>query len=250
MENETQQDVTQDKQSSEQQSAPTNSGGANKMLIGGIVVVVIAAIIGAAMWFLGGDMSTNADPSAAVAVVNGEEITRAEYDAQLQNVEQSFQAQGQTVTDEIRQQLLNSLIERELIVQYAQENNITASSEDVDEQYERFSSQFGDEEEFNSFLESQSVTEAEVREDIEKQLVVQAVLEAQAEGAGLGEVSDEDVQARYDELVAGTGEGQEAPELSEVEPQVRAQLEQEQQGEVYEAFVAELRQDADIEVLL
>ncbi|MEX1027169.1 MAG: SurA N-terminal domain-containing protein [Candidatus Paceibacterota bacterium] len=222
-------------------SASGSGGTSNKMLVGGIVVVVIIVIIAMAAWL------TNTE--AAVAVVNGEEISQKEYDLHLRSLEQVYRAQGQEVSDAQRKQLLDSMIDRTLILQYARENGITITDEQIEEEYEQFKAQFNQEDGYEAFLTENSLTDEQFRDDVETQLIVQTVLDTQLEAAGIDQVSDAQIEARYNELVAG-GEGQDVPALEEVAPQVRAQIQQEWQSRVFTSFVTELREDAEIEVLI
>ncbi|MEX0930529.1 MAG: SurA N-terminal domain-containing protein [Candidatus Paceibacterota bacterium] len=239
----------QDKNASEVSRAVVG-GASNKVLVGGIVVVVIIVVIAMAAWLLDIDTPMNGiDNSAAVATVNGEEITEQEYELQLENMRQLYESQGRELEEKDRSQLLDSLVDRELILQYAQETNVTVSESEVDEQFNEFREQFAEEEQFDAFLEDRSLTQAQIREDIKTQIIVQEVLEAQWKAANRGVVTDEEVEARYDELVSASGDG-EAPPLEDVASQIRAQMVQEQRAEVYSAFIAELHENAEVEILI
>ncbi|MGH3147672.1 MAG: peptidylprolyl isomerase, partial [Rubrobacter sp.] len=105
------------------------------------------------------------------------------------------------------QQVMPQLVGIEIAKTYAQEQGITASEAEVDEELETIKRQVGeqargagqdlsDQEAFDQALEQNNISEDELRQDIRENLPVQQV---QERVAGDAEPSQEEVQTFYDE---------------------------------------------------
>lgn len=212
-----------------------------------IVVVVIAAV-GAYGYFSGfsgfsgiGSVNNGGSNGDVVAVVNGEEITQEEFDARLAQAQAN--AQGGEVD---RAQMVETMINTELILQDAAAQGITVSDQDVEEYYQNQVLAGGTTEaQLEQQLSQSGFTIANLKEDIHDQLVIQAYIEANASSDA--DISDQQVQDYYDQLAEQQPEGSEFPALADVETQIRQQLQSQQQNQVIQQILDELRADADIE---
>ncbi|MEX0934884.1 MAG: SurA N-terminal domain-containing protein [Candidatus Paceibacterota bacterium] len=190
---------------------------------------------------------------AAVALVNGEEISGAEFDARLTQTEALLAQQGQsaqledpTVRAQLEEQVLNQLVSETLLLQGAEAAGMSASPEEIDQRIASLVQQVGGQEVFESQLEQQGVSEAEIRADLESQIAIQKYLEANVDTSDI-QITDQEVSAFYEQISAQQ-EG--LPPLEQIEGQIRAQLTQQQQGQLINVFTEELRQDAEIEILI
>jgi foldase protein PrsA len=113
-----------------------------------------------------------------IATVNGQNITRAEYDAKLE-----AGPQGKAI--------LNQLVQTALIEQYATDNHVVISDADVQKREDEIKSKYPPGQ-FETILKSQNLTEADVQKILRQQLVVE-----QAVGANT-KISDADVKAYLD----------------------------------------------------
>lgn len=233
----------------------------NKNTISLIVAVIIVAVV--AVLFAtdvinlpekGGDTPDETTEESVVAVVNGEEIQRAELDTRFAQTEQNLVAQGQgaqlqdeTVRAQLETQILDQLIAETLVAQQAEEENISVTAAEVDEQIQTLTTQAGSEEAFATQLTQAGLTEAELRANIQDQLLTQKYLESVIDLESV-EVTDEEVQAAYDEIAASQ---ENVPALDDqIREQLRAQLLQQEQGALVAEHVAELRGEAEIEILI
>lgn len=233
-------------------------------LILGAVVVALLLIGGA--WFVMSDdgMSVAEDPAAAdlpanfdegdpeevVAAVNGNELTRAEFNRIRQQVLQNAQQQGMDLEDpntvqQVNAQALDTLVNTELIRQAAVAAGVTVTDEEVDERYAQVVESVGGEEALAQSLEQLGLTEDSLRGDVEQELVVQAYLEQSIESDF--SASDEEVQAFYDEL-GGSEAG--LPPLEEVRGEIEQQLAMTEEQEVIEELLEELRAEAEVETMM
>ncbi|WP_166241763.1 peptidylprolyl isomerase [Paenibacillus turpanensis] len=116
--------------------------------------------------------------SAAVATVNGENITQQQlYDAMVK--------QG-------GEQTLDALITEALVNQQVKKNNITVTDEEVNAEIEEIKKNFPTEEEFNMILEQNNLTMDSLKVEMKKQVSLNKLLEPQVT------VTEEDMKIYYD----------------------------------------------------
>lgn len=188
------------------------------------------------------------EASEAVATVNGEEITRSDYEANIAQVEDNATLQGQNVNDptiqrQIEEQVLNQMIATVLLHQQAISEGMSITDEEVETRYQELVQQLGGEEALKTQLETADLTEEEFRERLGKDLLIQKYVDQQL-AAGDTTVTDEEMRELYDQLAAQ----QELPPYEEVEEPLRQQLVQQKEQAVLSAHIAELRAAATVEI--
>ena len=109
---------------------------------------------------------TPTEPLAAI--VNGEQIFLSEFEAELARYQAQQSAAGGEATN-IREQVLNALIERRLIMQAAAAEGVVATPEMVDQRLAELRAT--DESAFQTFLQTNGWTEEEFRETLEAEIV-------------------------------------------------------------------------------
>src|SRR5690625_4189359 len=202
------------------------------------------------------------DVPDVVAEINGEEITKGEfeqvYTGQFQQASMMQEMTGEEVNeDELKQQIADGLVSERLLTQEAENRDISASEEDVDAMISEITDANGmeSEEDFFAAMEESGMSEDEIRAELEKQVKVEALI---AEEAGDIEPTDEELQEVYDEQIAqreeaqseGEGEETEPPAFEDVKPQIEEQLVREKEAEAAQGLAEELREDADVTVNL
>jgi foldase protein PrsA len=135
--------------------------------------VATAALLSLAFAGCSGGSSTG-----AVASVNGQDISRADYDAKLE-----AGPQGKAV--------LTQLVQGALIDQYAKDNHVDISDADVDKKIDEYKSKYPAGQ-FDSILKSQNLTMDDVRKIVRQQLTVTKAVDANVK------VSDADIKAYLD----------------------------------------------------
>ncbi|MBI4136529.1 SurA N-terminal domain-containing protein [Candidatus Roizmanbacteria bacterium] len=161
-----------------------------------------------------------------VATVNGVPISRI-------TVMKEMEAQ-------IGEQVLDSLITRELIVQEAKKQNIDVTDEEIDQEIASLKEQFAATgQDFDQLLELQGMTMERVREEIRLQKIIE-----KAVGSDI-EVTDAEIDEFIQTNSAFLPEGQDAndPKLRE---DVREQLTQQKVGEKTSMWIEELKNNASI----
>src|SRR5690606_6587540 len=175
------------------------------------------------------------DVPDVVAEVNGEEITKDDfagvYESQFQQQAMQSQQTGQQVDqDQLKQDLITSLVGVELLEQEAAERGIEADDAEIDEALEETAEQNQmSPEEFLEAMGQQGLDEDEVRDQVASQTTVSLLIE---DAAGPFEASDEEKQEAYDQAVSQQEQraqrsGQRAqalPAFEGVEPRLEAQV--------------------------
>jgi peptidyl-prolyl cis-trans isomerase C len=134
------------------------------------------------------------------AMVNDTVITQAELDSQMNMVVDRLRASGRlpdvSQLDQLRSQVLENLIARELLYQESQKKGIKISQEAVNEQLINLKAQFPNEAEFNNALTRMNLTEASIKEKLERDLILKKLIDDEvAPGVKL---SDIEIRAFYD----------------------------------------------------
>lgn len=135
-----------------------------------------------------------------VAVVNGSVISQEELDREMSIVRQRFARMGRPIGDfqllMIKNQILESLISRELLYQESQKKGIKAEKETIREEFTRLRNRFPSEDEFKNALSRMDLSEADLESQIERGLVIQEFIDKQF--AQKVTVADKEVKAYYD----------------------------------------------------
>lgn len=159
----------------------------------------ITAILVLVMFFIPAMAAEEKPAAKQVAVVNGVEITRAQFDKELSVHLQRVARQGQQVSDEqmqtLEKDILEGLIEREVLYQESQRAGIKIPDQKVDDQLAGIKKRFPSEEEFQKALAGMNLTEAEVRSQIQRGLVIRELIDQKV--ANKIVITDEATQAYY-----------------------------------------------------
>ncbi|WP_407269756.1 SurA N-terminal domain-containing protein [Radiobacillus sp. PE A8.2] len=182
-----------------------------------------------------------------VATVNGEEITGSKYNDMYSQTLMMFQQYGQDVSDasQLQEQTLSRLIEQELLLQEAAEVGIEAPSSEIDDRLAQIKSQFESDEQYQQQLTELELTEQSLQNQLAYEIKLNKYMEQELPAV---EVTDQEIQDYYDQLV--NQQGDQAPALEEVESQIRdALMQQKQQGKLA-AEIEILREESEIETLI
>ncbi|MEX0918311.1 MAG: SurA N-terminal domain-containing protein [Candidatus Paceibacterota bacterium] len=242
-----------DEQTNPTQQAP--AGGKNKFMLYATIAIVLLLALGAGYLFMTNDslsnlpgIPTDQNTDGAVATVNGEEISREAYNNATTQLRTAAQAQGATLTDvQLRDQVLNSLINNRLLVQAARDAGVSASETEIQAEYELVVENAGGAEAFSQQLEALDITDAEVRTELSEQLTVNSFLLASINSEGNVTVSDEEVTAFYTDLTANN---EDVPPLEEIRTQIEEQVRFQKQQQAIAGLVETLRANAEIEILI
>jgi peptidyl-prolyl cis-trans isomerase C len=117
-----------------------------------------------------------------LATVNGEAITKVDFDRAVQTLErQNGKAVPPDQRDRVYRQLLEQLINFRLLIQETKARMVTVADSDLDARMAQIRSQFPTEEAFTQTLQQQKVTREQLRADARSELMVTKMLQAEVE---------------------------------------------------------------------
>lgn len=144
-------------------------------------------------------------PPGAIAVVDGEEISKEKYDRLLEQTREGYKKQGQEFPKQgtpefatIRNNIVRFLVERKYFELAAEEMDIEVTDAEVTKRLDDLKQQVfqGDEKKYTAALKEADKTEAEVREDVRDRLIQEKVAAKLTDEI---EVTNEDVEKYYRE---------------------------------------------------
>ena len=142
-------------------------------------------------------------PADAVAVVDGTEIKRSDYDQIVAQAKKSYKNQkrefpkaGSQEFQTLKNQVVQFLVQREQFEQQAAALDVEITEKQVDDRLAQIQKQYfgGDKKKFEKQLKDQGLTEAQVRKDIRSQIVSEKIF---AEVTGKVKVTDKQVEEYY-----------------------------------------------------
>lgn len=135
-----------------------------------------------------------------IAAVNGVPVGRAEFDKAMSRFEKQRAAEEKPASpDEVRamkERILQTLIDRELLMQEAKKAGVKIEDQEVDEQVANLKQRFGDEARYKQMLEKWEFTEAQFRDNLRSEMMVRKFLDQQI--GAKANISDQDAKAYYD----------------------------------------------------
>jgi parvulin-like peptidyl-prolyl isomerase len=167
------------------------------------ILTLALALLGVALAGCGGG-SQNV-PDGAVAVVDGEDITKAQFDALMTRAKQSY---GQNKQDfpkagtpeyrTIQNQAVAYLVQQEKYRQKAEDLDVEVTEKEIDDRVEQLKQQYfgGNEKQYQENLKTQGLTEPQIRSEIESQLISEKIYAKVTEGV---KVTDEEIETYYND---------------------------------------------------
>lgn len=227
-----------------------NKGGVSMLKLAIIVIVLLLIAFG--VWYAFGiyfnaGTSLESNAAAVVAVVNGEEIPRADFDKLLIAQKAAF---GEPRDDAEKQALqnlvLDILISKTVLLQKVKKSGLSITNEEINARLSQVKDQFSDEQVFEAALSEQGFTKESFRDFLKNDLLVQNYINSQIDFGSVA-VSDEEIKNEYD-LAAAKQDN--LPELEELSGSIKAQLLQQKQQQLVSDFINKLKKKSDIKIFL
>ncbi len=168
-----------------------------------IALLSFAALLIFALAACGGDAEADV-PADAVAVVGEQPVTKAEFDALMEQAERSYKSQdrpfpkaGSPEYNTLKNQAVQFLVQRAQFAQKAEELGVEVTDKQVDARLEQIKKQYfgGDQKKYEQQLKQQGLTEEQVRRDIRAQLLQEGILKEVTKGV---KVTPAEVRAHYE----------------------------------------------------
>jgi peptidyl-prolyl cis-trans isomerase C len=139
-------------------------------------------------------------PGDKVAVVNGVTISKDTYDRELDFFVRRAAPGGQQIPDvqmaQMKNEILESLIDRELLFQESKKKGIKVKTEAVSDQLQKIQQRYPNKEEFKKLLSNMGLTESDVQAQIERGMAIQELIDKEV--TEKIKVSDEETKSFYD----------------------------------------------------
>ncbi|MDF0728770.1 SurA N-terminal domain-containing protein [Cytobacillus sp. S13-E01] len=217
-----------------------------RMLSGIVGIIFVLGLIGC-----GSGQDTAGSTEDVVAIVNDQDITKAEFDASYEQYKLTYAQQGMNIDDmeedqvkQIEQKVVDQLVNSRLLLQAAEKNNIEAAEEEVQQSLEQIKGQFDKEEEFTAALEANKLTLAQLEKQITDELKVNQYI---SENITEVTVEEEEIKAMYDQYKE---QSEKIPSFEEVKAQLKQQIAQQKNQVEVGKLVEKLRNESEIEVLI
>lgn len=180
-----------------------------------------------------------------VATVNGQELYKKEFEVRASQISARVGDEA-GLSQEQKEAVVTQMVSEELLLQDAAAKNISLTDEEVNVQLETLKGNFESPEQYQQALQSENITEDDLRINIREQLTIDEYIEMAIEGKNV-DPTDEEVQAAYDESISGM---ENAPTLEEVRDQVVEQVKQEKIAVIMDEVLQGLRESADIQIFI
>jgi peptidyl-prolyl cis-trans isomerase C len=184
-----------------------------------------------------GQPEAKVDENSVVATVNGKDIVQGEVEKELQNILMQYQGrvppqQMVQLQSQFKKQAVESLINKQLLFEETDKQNIEASVEEIDAEVKKVAAQFETPEKFKERLEQMGMSEEKLREDIRQNYRIEKLLKSKLPAIT---VTDEDISLFYKE----NPENFSVPEqiqashiLLSLEPEASDEVKKEKQSEL------------------
>lgn len=165
------------------------------------LALLLCALVAVGLAGCGGDEEVPAD---AVAVVDGQQIARSDYEALIsqakksyKNQKREFPAAGSQEFQTLRNQAVQFLVQREQFEQEASDMDVDVTDKQIDARLEQIQKQYfgGDKKKYEKQLKEQGLSEKQVRNDIRAQIISEKIFEQVTKDV---KVTDADIAAYYE----------------------------------------------------
>lgn len=199
--------------------------------------------------------SISQNENAVVARVNNVDITRKSFNLAMSGVVKSIDSNKidttkNEVQEEIMLQALNSMINTEVIVQKAKQMQLSISQSEVDTEINKIIKDLGGYDNYVSTLKKIGITENDMRNDVEKQLLI-SLYEYKTIDSSKDVVTETEIKLFYETLQNKyIAEGSIAPDLDLIRDKITQKIIERKHQLLLEADAKKLRETAKIEVLI
>lgn len=172
----------------------------SQVVLGVFAALALVLAVGCPKKSEGTEKEVPTDGTGPVARVNGEDIGRADFAKQMERTRARFQRAGRQIAPalegRLKENLIRKMVEEELIAQKAKSEKVTLDAAELEAKLAEHKARFGSDKAFSSFLERTQQSEADVKADLEKNLLRDKLFAKLLAGQ---EPSEADAQKYYEE---------------------------------------------------
>jgi peptidyl-prolyl cis-trans isomerase SurA len=221
-----------------------------------LVAVLFFGVVGFFVFKGSGVKDLSKVPVEKVATVNGVDISKTAYDAQLALLTSSLKAQGIDVeaadrVAQIKTQVLNDLINNELVNQGIVSSGVKATNEEIQAQLQSIITQAGGVDAYKAELTKANMTETQLLDNISKQIAIQKYLAANVDTSKIT-VTDLEISQFYTEYSNAQKTASstvKVPALKDLSEQIKQQIITNKQQILINDFLASLKAKATVDIV-
>lgn len=139
-------------------------------------------------------------PAGKAAIVNGVAISKGDFDREMDFFIKRANQRGQQIPDEqmgmMKNQVLESLIDRELLYQESKKKGIKIDPQEVTDQFQKIKQRYPSEDKFKELLGQMGLTESDVKGQIERGMAIQQLIDKEV--TAKIKIDDAEVKSYYD----------------------------------------------------
>ena len=139
-------------------------------------------------------------PAGKAAVVNGVTISKNDFDRELDFFIKRANQRGQQIPEAqmgmMQNQVLDSLIDRELLFQESKKKGIKVDPKKVSDQFQTIKQRYKSEDEFKMLLSQMELTEEDVKSQIKRGMAIQELIDSEVNTKI--KIKEEEVKSYYD----------------------------------------------------
>lgn len=188
--------------------------------------------------------SDKAAAEGPVAIVNGEELSREDFNSQMERMKQQYSQMGMDLEgkeDQLKKSIVDQMIGSELLVQSAKEADIDVTEKEVKTKYQEFVKRFENEEQMKKAFEEQGTSEKEIKKQLKVQLKVDEYIANNTDV----KVSDKEMKQKYEQLKK---QKEDVQSFEKIKPSLKQSIERQKQQQQVGKLVEDLREKAEVEV--
>lgn len=179
------------------------------------------------------------DEDEVIVTVNDDDVTGRTYNLVYSQLKLEASHTGQDLTEEeIKELTIESLIDRQLLLQEAEEVGIVVTEEEVAKELDKIKEE--NQEGIDILLEQYQITEDLLLHQLVYEFTYEEFIDQEIEL----ELTKEDVEDAYEEMKK---ENEDLPELTEMYDTFKKHLEQMRKGEALRSRIEKLKDDARVE---
>jgi parvulin-like peptidyl-prolyl isomerase len=172
----------------------------NRLLLISFAALALAAALAGC-----GGGSGEEVPDDAIAVVDGTEVTKADFDGLIDQAERSYESQkrpfpkaGTPEYAALKNQAVSFLVQRAQFDRKAEEFEVEVTDKQVADRLEEIKKQYfdGDQKKYEAQIKQQGLTEEQVRRDVRAQLVQEALFKKVTDQVKVDDKAVEDYYAK------------------------------------------------------
>lgn len=200
----------------------------------------------------------NVETGEAVAIVNGEEISKEDFDYTVQRISMNYEQQGlslegeqgEAVLEGIREEAMDILVEERILLQEAIKNGHSVTDEEVEEEFESLKGQFSSQEDFEEILEMNLLTEERLKKMLKTEMHIERFFKEATENVEVSEAESKEAYDRYFEEIQGTEAEEDFPSYEEIKYDLEFEIMQEKQNVEFRTIIETLKADSEINILI